>query len=375
MRALRIAILTSGRFWLCDLARELDALGHQVAFYSLVPPWRTARFGLPAHCNRWLLPWLAPFYLAARSARPGPLKATADRALAWALDELAARVIGPCDVFVGLSGHCTHTAEAMRRRFGAKVLVERGSRHILSQKAILDRLRPAGPSPVADWSVARELAEYALADLVVVPARHVVESFLEQGIPETRLFRNPYGVDLGLFQPTASPPGPPTVVMTGAWSLRKGCEILAVACAAIPGARLLHVGSLGDAPLPRGPGFEHQDAVDQIRLPAVYARGHVFALASREEGLALVQAQALASGLRLVCTTRTGGGDFGEFLSVPDAISEVPPDDPAALRVAIEGALGRALGDVGPRDLLGPGRHKIEWRAYGRRYAERLQQL
>jgi hypothetical protein len=53
---MRIAVLTFGRFWVCDLARELDSLGHDVAFYSLVPSWRTRKFGLPNRCNRWLAP-------------------------------------------------------------------------------------------------------------------------------------------------------------------------------------------------------------------------------------------------------------------------------------------------------------------------------
>ena len=59
---MRVAILTSGRFHVCDLARELAAHGHDVAYWSLTSPWRTARFGLPTRCNRWLMPLLAPVY-------------------------------------------------------------------------------------------------------------------------------------------------------------------------------------------------------------------------------------------------------------------------------------------------------------------------
>ena len=66
---MRIAILSSGRFHVNDLARELDALGHEVAFYSLVPTWRLKRFGLPARCARWLAPPLAPLVAAARLAQ------------------------------------------------------------------------------------------------------------------------------------------------------------------------------------------------------------------------------------------------------------------------------------------------------------------
>ena len=75
---MQVAILTSGRFHVCDLARELDALGHEVAFYSLVPPSRTRRFGLPSRCNRWLGPYVAPFYALARATRGTALESQAN---------------------------------------------------------------------------------------------------------------------------------------------------------------------------------------------------------------------------------------------------------------------------------------------------------
>ena len=61
---------------------------------------------------------------------------------------------------------------------------------------------------------------------------------------------------------------------------------------------------------PNSERFVHYDFVPQWRLGEFYAQAHVFAIASKEEGLALVQLQALASGLPLVCTDRTGGGDL-----------------------------------------------------------------
>jgi starch synthase len=373
---MRIAILTSGRFHVCDLARELDALGHEVAFYSLVPPWRTRRFGLPARCNRWLMPYVAPFFAAARASRGTRLESRSDQLLAIGLDRVASMVINRCDVFIGMSGMCLHTIEAMRSKYRAKVFVERGSRHILSQREILESLprTPGSQPPVPDWSVQRELAEYDLADSIVVPSMHVVQSFIERGIKESRIFRNPYGVNLDMFPATESPTpeSPSQIVMTGAWSLRKGCDILVDAWRRINGARLLHVGSVEDAPLPSEHGFEHHAPVDQNQLSRFYARGHVFALASREDGLALVQAQALASGLRLVCTDRTGGEDLRYFLDDPDLISIVPSSDATALSSALARALESARLVRGLRDLLGRARDKLSWHAYGERYNQAL---
>ena len=60
---MKIAIASSGRFHLLDLARELEALGHDVTFYSMVPINRGIRFGLSSKAQVsffWpLLPFVA----------------------------------------------------------------------------------------------------------------------------------------------------------------------------------------------------------------------------------------------------------------------------------------------------------------------------
>ena len=369
---MRIAVLTSGRFWVCDLARELDSLGHEVAFYSLVPPWRTQKFGLPNRCSRWLAPYVAPLYAAARAAKGTVLEARANGLLIEALDRIASRLISRCDVFIGMSGMCLHSIQAVRRKYQSRIFVERGSRHIVSQKEILDNIpgRKASAPSVPDWSVQREIAEYELADTIVVPAKHVVQSFIERGVPESRIFRNPYGVDLNMFPATPAPSQKvhPQIIMTGTWSLRKGCDVLVDAWRRLLDVGLIHVGGVDDAPLPRDPDFKHYPPVEQYRLSGFYARSHVFALASREEGLALVQAQALASGLPVVCTDRTGGADLREYLQNPESVSVVPSDDPGALASALQIALDKAQSVKGLRDFLGPGRAALSWSAYGLRY-------
>lgn len=83
---LKIGILTSGRFHVCDLARELSRFGHDVRFYSLVPPHRTKQFGLPHECNRWLLPRVLGPAAAARFARGSATRARSHERLVLALD-------------------------------------------------------------------------------------------------------------------------------------------------------------------------------------------------------------------------------------------------------------------------------------------------
>jgi glycosyltransferase involved in cell wall biosynthesis len=375
---MRIAILTSGRFWVGDLARELDALGHDVSFYSLVPPRLTRDIGLPTHCNRWLGPYLAPMYAAARVARGTRFESYSQEMLIRTLDRVASQLIGPCDLFIGMSGMCLQTMETVKRKYGAKAFLERGSRHILSQREILDSMpaRQKSNTAVPQWMVDRELGEYDLADTIVVPSTHVLESFVEYGVDRRKLFRNPFGVDLHMFPQTKGPSSeaPAQIIMTGMWSIRKGCDVLVDAWRGLNGVRLLHVGVLDDAPLPTDDGFEHHPSVKQSELTRFYANSHVFALASREEGLALVQAQALASGLRVVCTDRTGGADLAELIGNTDAVTVVPNGNVPALREALANALSKSRFAMGIRDLLGPAREKLSWHAYGQRYVCALPQ-
>ena len=370
-RRLRIALFTSGRFHLCDLARELDALGHDVRFYSLVPPWRTRKFGLPSRCNRWLLPWVAPWLVAARIARGTRLRHWTEQKLTEALDQTAARAVEPCDVFIGMSGMCNRVAATVRRKCGAKIWIERGSRHILSQKEILEAI--PGADRVPDYAVRRELLDYELADTLVVLSRHCEQSFLDYGYPAGKLFRNPLGVKLDMFLPTPAPPAdPPTIIMAGGWSLRKGCDVLVEAWRRLLNTLLVHVGPALDYTLPPDSGFIHHDTVDQPRLREYYAQAQVFALASREEGLASVIPQALACGLRIVCTTRTGGEDLKDYIPDLAAIRVVPPDDRVALAEALRQALADARNDIGLRDRLGHGRNDLSWMASALRYSKAL---
>jgi alpha-maltose-1-phosphate synthase len=368
---LRINIVTSGRFHVLDLARELAALGHDVRFYSCLPRSRATRFGLPARCHRRALLALLPlFALVGRG--PAGLQRWLDAALKSLIDLAAAALTEPCDVFIGMSGLCVASARAARAR-GAKVFLERGSRHIASQKAVLEAMPGGGLRAVSASDVRRELAGYALADAIVVPSRHVERSFIENGVLPERIFRDPYGVDLAMFPPTPRPAqATPVVMMAGTWSLRKGCDLLWAACEAASSWRLLHVGPLGDAPLPRSPLFEHVGPVPQWQLKDALARSDVFALASREEGLALVQAQALSCGLPLVCTDRTGGEDLRELLDDPRWVIVVPHDDARALGRGIEEAIALSRAQRGLRDILGAARNRLSWAAYARRYDEEL---
>ncbi len=288
------------------------------------------------------------------------------------LDVAAAKQLEPCEVFIGMSGMSNCVALQARKRHAAQVRIQRCSRHILSQQKILSQIKNA--EQVSNFDVTRELQDYALADVIDVPAEHCRDSFIELGFEHDKLFCNHFGVDLSCFKPTVAPSGPPTFIMVGNWSLRKGCDVLLDAWRAIPGSRLLHVGPVGDFPLPTDSGFVHHDSVPQEELPKFYAQAHVMCLASREEGLAFVQPQALACGLPLVCTSHTGGADLRTCLKDSGDIYVVETGNVNAFRDAMKTAASECESSgVLRHRLLSVGRTELTWQSYTTRLLANIQ--
>lgn len=372
-KTLTIAIVTHGAFHVVDLARELHAVGHSVILYSVLPTRRVVEKGFPRDRYRNLLPYL---FLVTALARVGPRswRGRFDSIFQRGFDRIAASVLERCDLLIGMSGMAVECLKKARARFGAQLFLERGSRHILSQKEILEQIPTKSGEIVPQFLIERELWAYEFVDTITVPSTHAESSFIERGIPASRLFKNPYGVSLDIFKPTPAPKLEiPTVIYVGTWSLQKGCDLLWEACEKAKTWKLLHVGSMGDADVPQSPYFEHVDPVLQNRLPEYYARADVAVLASRQDGFGLVTAQAVACGLPLVCSDMTGGSDLREMLDGCGGIMVVPAGDSAALEIGIGEALNQAAKQEGLRDYLGPLRERLSWRDYGRRYSREIE--
>jgi glycosyltransferase involved in cell wall biosynthesis len=279
----------------------------------------------------------------------------------------------PCDVFICMSGIYLEAACFAKERYGAAIWLERGSRHILSQDEILAAVPGAErPSPLA---IRKELAGYALADRIVVPSYHAAESFLPDGSTHAKLFYNPYGVDLAMFplRQEQAPTGLVTLLFVGTWCLRKGCDLLAAAVSQVIGARLVHIGGIGDLHFPsNNQRFVHIDPVPQRELARFYAAADVFILASREDGLGVVLPQALATGLPLICTDRTGGADLAHTPALAARIEVVPHGDVDALACAIARWRDRQRDGEKLPQLSETDRQELGWAAYARRYSDEL---
>jgi glycosyltransferase involved in cell wall biosynthesis len=136
---------------------------------------------------------------------------------------------------------------------------------------------------------------------------------------------------------------------------------------------LTHVGPIGDLDFPvRDRRFLHVDPVPQSELTHFYASADVFILPSRQDGFGMVLAQALASGLPIICTERTGGQELAHTPALASRITIVACDDIRALAGAIVDWRDCCGGGVGLPSLDGPDREKLSWGAYARRYADEL---
>ena len=370
MNMIKVNIFSPGRFHVCDLARELDKNGFDVKFYSYVPTKRTLKFGLPRRCNYSLLIPLAPFLLLARvffkkSRWPKHLCSIVQ-------DGISSLVMRKCDVCIAMSGNYILTTKKAKKQ-GAVVIMERGSKHIIEQKAVLDAIKKYKYSPVPEFNYHRELESYQIADYIAIASKHVARSFYKHKYPKEKLFINPYGVDLSMFKLLPEVKKKYDVIMVGGWSFRKGCDLIFGALKDTD-LKFLHVGGIVDLEFPSLSNFTHIESVDQTSLVYYYNMAKIALLPSREEGLAMVQAQAIACNLPLVGSVDSGAEDLRDMVECPEYITIIDNYTPESVKNAIECGL-RKFEQLGNKLYAGSAIENLEWAAYGKRYSFFLKEL
>lgn len=374
-----VGISALTRFHMFDLAGELEARGLLGNLYTGYPR-RYLSESLSARAVSRSLP-LAGIAAARKLGAFPSVQADVGRAATCAFDSAVARALRPHDVFIGLSGQSIRSFRRAKE-LGARVVCERGSSHILFQDRILreeHELQGIPYRPIDPRVVEQELQEYDFCDQINVPSSFVGDTFDISGVPRKKVFRNPYGVSLTAFRAQPKLDGTFRILFVGSISLRKGVPYLIEAVKRL-NTSFVEVCLIGAAEknmlpiLNKLPAqFRCMGAVPQARLRDYYSQGSVLVLPSIEEGLATVQAQAMACGIPVIATTNTGAADLFEDgsegfivpIRSPEAIADRLQrlmDDPVLLRQMSENALRRVQSIGG-------------WREYGERAAKQCQLL
>ena len=317
---MKITISVLGRFHLFYLAKQLQDHNFLARLITSYPKFETVKYGIkPENITSLLLHEIHNRIW--RKISPFTESFINPQYMIFELFDrhAALHLMASGDIFVGLSGCSLHSLRRARR-MGAKTVLERGSSHMLFQRRILtEEYRKFGleKEVVHPKVVERELMEYQEADYISVPSHYVKETFVRQGIPAAKLIQTPYGVDLSNFHPVPKQDKNFRIIYCGGLSIRKGIPYLLQAFSELrlKDAELWLIGSITDEIKPflrrfSSPAIVHKGPFPEKDLYRYYSQGSVFCLASIEEGLAMVQAQAMACGLPVICTTNTGGADL-----------------------------------------------------------------
>lgn len=319
---MKVQISVHGRFHGFDLARELQQLDALQTLISSYPAMIATRFNIPKEKYHSIL----EVEILARMYRKLPLMAGQQWRLSPMLnhwyDKRASACLRPGDIFVGWSGSSLLSL-AKAKSLGMKTVLERGSSHIVYQTEILAeeyKKHGLGSANIAhEKIIQRELQEYEQTDFIAIPSQFVKQSFLQKGVAENKLIHVPYGVNLDEFYPVQKNDKVFRFIHCGSLSLRKGVHYLLQAFSelALPNVELWLVGSVSSEIQPYLKKYAKDNIVvhghqAQNTLKWFYSQCNVFCLASIEEGLAMVQAQAMSCGLPVLCSENTGGADIVE---------------------------------------------------------------
>jgi glycosyltransferase involved in cell wall biosynthesis len=370
---MNVSLSSIGKFWQFDLARQLLRLGNQVALFTGNPKSR-----VDPDLRRFARTHPALRILSTLQARLGlfPQSRWLDDAFMRDLGSWLARSVDPdwTDVLHGLDGPGPEAGRRVKAH-GKVWICDRGSAHILTQKQIVEeehKYWEAPPPVFTSEHLERCIAEYEEADAITVPSQFAKRSFLEHGIASERVFVCPYGVDLSEFHQAVKADGIFRVIFVGEAGIRKGIGYLLRAVEPLVKKRqceLWLVGSIDPAArhvldLYRD-SFEYKGVCPRGELWRLYSQASVMVLASVEEGLALVQAQAMACGIPVIATTNTGAEDL--FADGVEGFI-VPIRSPEAIREKLEWmiaypALRKQMAEAGLERVKG-----LEgWDRYGER--------
>lgn len=321
---MKINIGVIGKFHLFDLARELLAKNVLGDIYTAYPTFKLNKEKIPLN-KIHTFPYVHTLYMTKISRMvPVEIRREWERVNSVTFESFVARSISECDVFVGISGSALKPGRRVKS-LGGRYVCDRGSAHIRFQNKILTEefdivgMKFLGIDPRV---IAQEEEEYEAADMITVPSAFNVATFNDYSVPIKKIRKLPYGVNLNRFYPTGNPPeGMFNVVFVGSLTPGKGVHYLIDAFdRLVADNKMLHLVGVPNekflALLKRraswGNNIRVYGHVPQVRLKEIMSSSHVMVHPSVQEGLAMVQAQAMACACPVIATENTGSIDLFE---------------------------------------------------------------
>lgn len=236
------------------------------------------------------------------------------------LDKYVTKKISTPGILFSLSGTGIYSGKKMQQLRGYHIC-DRGSSHISFQDEILSeeyKLWGLKWKGIYSKVINRGILEYEQADYITIPSEFVKQTFIEKGIKEEKLIKIPYGARLDRFSKIGNPdPNKFTVLWVGSISIRKGFLYALTAFNNFrhPNKEFIVIGSMTKEieQLIQTKSLNNvifKGIIPNDELPKFYSTAHVFILPSIEEGLAMVQGEALACGCPVIATPNSGSEDL-----------------------------------------------------------------
>ncbi len=317
---MKVAISVGGKFHAFHLARQLQLRGHLDRIFTSYPWFAVKHSKVP----RDKVSCLFLKEILDRGGYKIPyLNKRADIAnfVVNFFDKQVARRIRPCDIFVCSAAYSLHTIREVRRKFSAKVIIDKVSSHIQVYRDILreeyERLGIKLKMPFSSAAVIeKELQEYREADYITVPFTFARNTFLNRNFPENKIICVSSGVDTETFRPVPKNDSAFRIITVG-MRVIKGMHYLlqAVDELNLKDLELWLIGGNVDETLrpflkKYSKIFRYLGAIPQSQLYKYYSQGSLFVVFSLEDGAPYSLLEAMACGLPVICSDSVGAKDI-----------------------------------------------------------------
>ena len=318
-----ISIIVGGRFHAFDLAKQLNKYNYLNCLITTYPKFFLKKFNIEKKkiINFFYIELIRRFLR--KICNIFNIKFD-EYFLNEHFDTRASNIIQNSNIIIGWSGFSKKTFIKNTNKI---LVLERGSTHILFQNQILQKAYEDLNIPYKSINqklINKELEEYKLANYISVPSIFAKNSFLEKKISEKKLIHVPLGVNLNDFYRFEKKDKKEKirVIYVGQLSVRKGIIYLLEAFDELSKTKnfnnieLLCLGNIDleiekkIKNLKKNKKISFISPKKQKDLINYYNSSDIFILPSIEEGLAMVQLQALACGVPVISTKNSGAEDI-----------------------------------------------------------------